>query len=509
MYTYSTTTSELVDITPSVHLLRVLRHSGFNLHQAMGEFIDNSIDAGATEIDIYAFLNDKKKKNIMIVDNGKGMNEKTVQESLTLAKENKLGVDELGKFGMGMKTAALSLSTHFEILTKTLSGDLLFGEFNINKMEQLGEFKTNVRRATVEEDAFFKTRVGKRRRSGSIIIIKNCDNFDIAFGPFVRQMENYIGLAYKSYIEKGVSLTVNDMPVRGKGISAIDPLMLDNENTYVVAEKESYQVSYTAANNTERKTVIQVSAVVLPMPDNEQDGRYFNKVENKLPLNQVNQGIYFSREGRMVGQGLQWANVFGEKHNAKNRFRILINCKSDLDDEIRMNFQKGNVMPTNKLKAQLEKIIDPLMAKMRERVRWEEEGDIVPEDLVDWTTDTVDNLPISSDDSETKLELTSINTNDEVQGNLIQRMKETGENVLSEGVKDNLSTSEPLTNITQRENMSYTFETTPSSEFYEKVLSNATKIGKILASKKVSQEWKDKIVEALGFEIEDGQSKKA
>lgn len=497
MYTYSATTSELVDITPSVRLLRVLRNSGFNLHQAMGEILDNSIDAGANEIDIYAFVNDKKKKNIMIVDNGKGMNEKTLQESLTLAKELKLGVDELGKFGMGMKTAALSLSTHFEILTKTLSGDLLFGEFNINKMEQIGEFKTNVRRATIEEDAFFKTRVGKRRRSGSIIIIKNCDRFDMSFTTFVKQMQNYIGLTYKSYIEKGVSLSVNDMPVRGKEISVIDPLMLDNEHTFVVAEKESYPVSYSFSNDSERKSVIQVSAVVLPMPDNEQDGRYIDKVENKLPLNQVNQGIYFSREGRIVGQGLSWSNVFGEKHNAKNRFRILINCTSDLDDEIRMNFQKGNVMPTNKLKAQLEKIIEPLMAKMRERVRWEEEGDIEPEDLVDLTmTDTNANVSTSSYGvPETKLESTSINTNDESQGNLVQQ--------------ERLTTSEPLSKFTQPENISYTFETTSRSEIYEKVLANASKIGKILASEKVPQEWKDKIVEALGFEIEEGQSKKA
>ena len=124
----------------------------------MGELLDNSIDAGANEIDVYVYINNLQKKNIMIVDNGKGMNETTLQYSLTLAKELKVGIDQLGKFGIGMKTAALSLSTQFEILTQTFSGEVLYGEFNINKMEQIGDYKANVRRATKEEESFFRIR---------------------------------------------------------------------------------------------------------------------------------------------------------------------------------------------------------------------------------------------------------------------------------------------------------------------------------------------------------------
>ncbi|NGY88226.1 hypothetical protein F6Y05_35020 [Bacillus megaterium] len=97
----------LVDVTPDVRLLSVLRATGVNLNTAMGEIVDNSIDAGANEIDLYVYNNDRKKSNIMIVDNGKGMNDATLRGSLTLAKELKLGINQLGKYGMGMKTAYL------------------------------------------------------------------------------------------------------------------------------------------------------------------------------------------------------------------------------------------------------------------------------------------------------------------------------------------------------------------------------------------------------------------
>ncbi|MGF7535143.1 ATP-binding protein [Bacillus mexicanus] len=363
--------NNLVDITPDVRLLRVLRNSGFNMQTAMGELLDNSVDAGARDIEVYTYINNLQKKNILVIDNGKGMSESTLHHSLTLAKELKVGIDQLGKYGMGMKTAALCITPQFEILTKTISGDILFGEFNINKMESLGEFKTNVRKANDEEVIFFKSKLGKRTRSGTILILKNCDNYDISFTTFVKQMEQFIGLTYKNFISKGISFSVNDMPVKGKIIEGIDPLMLDLEETYVVAQREAVPVEYQDAAGHKKTTFIEVSASVVPKPDPNGKGKIFNGKNLKLPINQTNQGVYFYREGRMVGKALTWNDVYGERHNAKNRFRIEINCKSDLDNEIRMNFQKGNVAPTKFLKSQISEIIQPMMVEMRNRLKLE------------------------------------------------------------------------------------------------------------------------------------------
>ncbi|QJX79912.1 ATP-binding protein [Priestia megaterium] len=367
----------LVDVTPDVRLLSVLRATGVNLNTAIGEILDNSIDAGANEIDLYVYNNDRKKSNIMIVDNGKGMNDATLRGSLTLAKELKLGINQLGKYGMGMKTAALSLSTQFEIFTQKASGEVLYGEYNINKMEQLGQFKTTVRLANEEETSFFKSKLGRRQRSGTIIIIKNADRLDITHQTFVRQMQSFIGLTYKNFINRGIAFTVNDVPAKGDKIEAIDVLMRENKKTFVVAERDHYVVEYNAPKiNQVKNTSIEVSATVLPKPDHNSKGKKIDGKDVQLPLNQTNQGIYFYREGRMVGQALNWHNVFGEKHNEKNRFRIEINCKSELDQEINMNFLKGNVYPTIQLKNQLSEIIEPYMAEMREKLHLEEKKEL-------------------------------------------------------------------------------------------------------------------------------------
>lgn len=365
----------LVDITPDVRLFRVLRNSGFHMQTAMGELLDNSLDAGANEINVSVFINNRKKKNIMIMDNGKGMNESTLRYSLTMAKELKVGIDQLGKYGMGMKTAALSISTQFEILTKKLSGEVLYGEFNINKMEQLGEYKTVVRVATKEEETFFHDKLGKRRRSGTILIVKNCDRFEGTFSSFIKKMEVFIGLTYKNYLNKGVSFTVSCDTSENMNnlVKPIDPLIRENDLTYVVTERETFPIEYHNSNGQKKTSFIEISASVLPKPDSYSKGRVINGQEISLPINQTNQGVYFYREGRMVGQALYWNNVFGEKHNSKNRLRIEINCKSELDEEIRMNFQKGNVSPTTFLKNQLAEIIEPVMIEMKEKLKSEED----------------------------------------------------------------------------------------------------------------------------------------
>lgn len=456
--------NDLVDITPDVRLLRVLRNSGFDMQTAMGELLDNSVDAGARDIEVYTFINNLQKKNILVIDNGKGMNESTLHHSLTLAKELKVGIDQLGKYGMGMKTAALSITPQFEILTKTISGDILFGEFNINKMESLGEFKTDVRKANEEEEIFFKSKLGKKTRSGTILILKNCDNYDVSFTTFVKQMRLFIGLTYKNYISKGISFSVNDMPVKGKEIKGIDPLMLDWEDTYVVAQREAIPVEYHDATGHKKTTFIEISASVIPKPDLNGKGKIVNGKKIKLPINQTNQGVYFYREGRMVGKALTWNDVYGERHNAKNRFRIEINCKSDLDNEIRMNFQKGNVSPTKSLKRQISEIIQPIMVEMRNRLKLEDGIPVAEERKGKNRKSTT----VSTGKNETKAKTYKMVVNNN--GRKLSKIRDNQKPVIDTGFNMN------------------------------DILSAAFTIGKLLQDDSIPTEVKERLQEALGFE---------
>ncbi|MGD6777021.1 ATP-binding protein [Sutcliffiella horikoshii] len=344
----------LVDITPDVRLLRVLRNSGFNNMTAMGELLDNAVDAGAKYIDVYVQEQGNGKRMVTTVDNGKGMSESVLQYALTLAKELKVGIDQLGKFGMGMKVASLSMTTQIEIFTKVRHGNVLYGEFNINKIEAAGSFKTTVRKASKEEEEYFYSKLGKSH-SGTVIILKNCDRINVKAETLANQLEEYIGRTYRVFINRGIVFTISNSHNRGREIKSIDPLMREHQDTIVFLERETFPIDYPISEGHVKTTFIEVSAVVLPKPDNK--GRFVGGVKVPLTINPANQGLYFLREGREVASAMTWIPVTGERHPSMNRFRLEIVVKSDLDDEVNMDFQKGNVYPKAGLKQQLGEII--------------------------------------------------------------------------------------------------------------------------------------------------------
>jgi len=58
-------------------LMEGLRDTGYDFNTALADIVDNSVDAGATKIDIYIKMDGDGDKFIMVADNGCGMDEET------------------------------------------------------------------------------------------------------------------------------------------------------------------------------------------------------------------------------------------------------------------------------------------------------------------------------------------------------------------------------------------------------------------------------------------------
>lgn len=106
-----------IDITPDKSLIKKLGLTGYRTEQAIAELVDNSIDArieGRKEI-INVKL-DFEKREIIVSDDGTGMDKKELQDAMTIAKATKSD-EKLGKFGIGMKSACSTLGKEFTIVT--------------------------------------------------------------------------------------------------------------------------------------------------------------------------------------------------------------------------------------------------------------------------------------------------------------------------------------------------------------------------------------------------------
>ena len=100
-------------------LMESLRYSGYDNNIAITDLVDNSLDANATKIEVSISLDSKKEVFILISDDGIGMDEEILGQALRLGSITHRNVEsDLGRFGMGMVTASISIAKRIEVYTK-------------------------------------------------------------------------------------------------------------------------------------------------------------------------------------------------------------------------------------------------------------------------------------------------------------------------------------------------------------------------------------------------------
>src|SRR5262249_7714353 len=86
---------------------RSLRDIGYDFASAVADLVDNSIAAGASEVRIDTEF-DGSDSTVMIADDGIGMTWTGVSEALRFGSRREYEDGDLGRYGLGLKTASLS-----------------------------------------------------------------------------------------------------------------------------------------------------------------------------------------------------------------------------------------------------------------------------------------------------------------------------------------------------------------------------------------------------------------
>ena len=106
------------ELIPSAkRLISSLRDMGYDFAQAVADVVDNSVEAGATLINIDVEF-DGNDSWVRISDNGKGMKPDVLREAMRYGAERKYEEDDLGKFGLGLKTASMSQCQRLSVASR-------------------------------------------------------------------------------------------------------------------------------------------------------------------------------------------------------------------------------------------------------------------------------------------------------------------------------------------------------------------------------------------------------
>ncbi|NKA73605.1 ATP-binding protein [Ralstonia solanacearum] len=100
-------------------MLEALRGMGYSTGAAVADIIDNSIAAGANHVDVQ-FSWDGTASRMAILDDGRGMDDSELESAMTLGDKSPLDArdpEDLGRFGMGLKTASFSQCRRLTVAT--------------------------------------------------------------------------------------------------------------------------------------------------------------------------------------------------------------------------------------------------------------------------------------------------------------------------------------------------------------------------------------------------------
>ncbi|WP_394390534.1 ATP-binding protein [Shewanella woodyi] len=114
------------DVTPNPeYLIKSISEQGYSFEAALADLIDNSISADASKVEILIDTN-KAPYTLFIADNGTGMNEEDLKNCMRFpsqSPDDKRVNSDLGRFGLGMKTASFSQTRKFTTLSRIRGTD--------------------------------------------------------------------------------------------------------------------------------------------------------------------------------------------------------------------------------------------------------------------------------------------------------------------------------------------------------------------------------------------------
>lgn len=338
-------TKKIQSIPEARLLLESLRSVGYNEETAIADIIDNCISAKAHEIKIQF---DWEKKRIVISDDGLGMSSKDLIENMRIGSSDPNQVrDErdLGRFGMGMKTAAFSLGKKLTVVTKSNS-TVSNASWDLEQIPSIG---WNLIIRDESEISEFSSQIDEQ---GTIVIIENLDRVidtddekkaKNKFYRIANRTEKHLALTFHRFIEEDcLILELNDIPIK-----AWNPFIVENSATQELPEESVF------SDNGCIKAIIQ--PYVLPHKTKFASDDDYQLAGGPKGWN-YHQGIYVYRNKRLIICGT-WFDYI-KKEPAYNLARIKIDISSASDEDWKIDIKKSTASLPSYVREAVEREID-------------------------------------------------------------------------------------------------------------------------------------------------------
>ena len=338
-------------------LMESMRSMGYSFESAIADVLDNSLTAHSKNIQL-VFPFEPQDCYIAICDDGQGMSNSELYNAMKYGcnvNEGNRNGNDLGRFGLGLKSASLSQCKNLTVASKCngiISAYVWDIDFVNYKMDWIikeldSEEIHNIREINRLDEL----------KSGTVVLWQNFDVIEKSTGDVFTTLDSYkkctaeyLSLIFHRFLnsakEKQVTIKVNNFTIEG-----LDPFLEKHKKTN---HRKEIQIPIEDSNGIERYII--VSPYVLPFQKDmtKDDFKRIGGVDNY----RTKQGYYIYRNERLI----IWGTWFGlPKNELTKNARIKVDIPNNLDDIWGIDIKKQNAVIPKRIRVQLKRAVDEAM----------------------------------------------------------------------------------------------------------------------------------------------------
>lgn len=330
-------------------LLESMRALGYSFESAVADLVDNSLSAEARAIDIRFSPFDEPF--VAILDDGSGMLPSALTSAMRHGSQNpilKREERDLGRFGLGLKTASLSQCRRMTVVS--IRDGFISGR--CWDLDHVAARQDWMLLQLSEADVLRLPLVDQlsKQSHGTLVLWQNFDrlgagehSIEQALGNRMDLLREHLALVFHRFLAPdagfaAVTISINNLQVR-----AIDPFLTKNKATQLLPPQ-----AFPLASER-----VHVQAYILPHISRLTDADLeLAGGEDGL---RRNQGFYVYRNRRLISWG-SWFRLVRQEELTKLA-RVRVDLSNQLDHLWKLDIKKSTTSPPEALRDGLRQII--------------------------------------------------------------------------------------------------------------------------------------------------------
>lgn len=320
-------------------MIETFRAIGYSVETAIADIVDNSITADARNIWI-DFTWEGPDTILSIIDDGHGMDDNQLIQAMRPGSVSPLELrkaGDLGRFGLGLKTASFSQCRKFAVVSKIQTTEPAYWAWDLDFVNQVRNWKLIKFCPNIDNYLQKITNQG----SGTAVVwweidrltrhtSKDDEKTRAKFLAVMDKVKKHLGMVFHRFIDEGLQIHFN-----GRRIESWDPFMI------------GYDGLQTKPENFLEGGKVKIKGFVLPHRSKLSPEEY-NYGKGPEDSWTTHQGFYVYRNRRLLVAG-DWLGFF-KKEVHYDLCRIRIDLDSTMDMEWQTDIKKSVVRPPGRLK---------------------------------------------------------------------------------------------------------------------------------------------------------------